>query len=301
MADWLPSAISAGGNLIGGLVSAFSGKGNGAAERLASENIQLQKDFAQQGIRWRVNDAKQAGLHPLAALGAQTTSFAPINISGDRGPDIGGLIAQGGQDIARAVRAGQTAGERVNATVHAAQQLQLEGLRLDNELKRIQFQSGMARLRQQESPPMPGVGNVMPGQGNSPALPNTTMLLKDTGKDTSTSNVMPAVPDISYLQGTRGLHAVPSAKATELIEDNIFHQGMHFLRNNVLPIFGYNMQPPGVAPPGKHWKYDPVYGYRLFDGPPGDGRPAYRGLSRWSGSRPKSSQFFNPGSSPYDW
>jgi len=42
-----------------------------------NQNIQLQKDFAQHGIRWRVEDAKAAGIHPLAAVGAAGASYSP--------------------------------------------------------------------------------------------------------------------------------------------------------------------------------------------------------------------------------
>jgi hypothetical protein len=39
-----------------------------------SANIAMQKEFAQQGIGWKVADAKKAGIHPLFALGASTHS-----------------------------------------------------------------------------------------------------------------------------------------------------------------------------------------------------------------------------------
>lgn len=37
----------------------------------------LQKEFAQRSVRWRVDDAKAAGLHPLFALGAAGSSYTP--------------------------------------------------------------------------------------------------------------------------------------------------------------------------------------------------------------------------------
>ena len=48
------------------------------------------KQFAKRGIQWRVHDAKKAGLHPLAALGAQTTSFSPSFVSQSRYEGGGG-------------------------------------------------------------------------------------------------------------------------------------------------------------------------------------------------------------------
>lgn len=288
------SLIGAAGNLIGGLLgqsNASDARAAAAAE--AAANREFQVNAYKHGIRWRVEDAKAAGIHPLAAIGAPAFNPSPVSVSGSVDQSMPTAIANMGQDIGRAVNATRTQDERTLAFTEAARAQQLEGLRLDNELKRIQFQSGMQRLRQMENPPMPGASYRIPGQPATGTV-NTTLLLSDPGMNTSTSSVGQAVPDVAYIKGTKGMHAVPSAPAKELIEDNLFHEGMHFLRNNVLPIFGINMQPPGPAPKGKHWKYDPVYGYRLYDGER-DSRPWYRGLSKWEGVRkPGNSSVFNP-------
>lgn len=45
---------------------------------LASDReYQRQKEFAQNQIRWRVDDAKAAGLHPLYALGQSSAAYSP--------------------------------------------------------------------------------------------------------------------------------------------------------------------------------------------------------------------------------
>jgi hypothetical protein len=41
-------------------------------ESANDQNIKMQREFAQKGIRWKVSDAKKAGIHPLYALGAST-------------------------------------------------------------------------------------------------------------------------------------------------------------------------------------------------------------------------------------
>lgn len=77
------------------------------------QNVALQKEFAQHGIRWRVEDAKEAGLHPLFALGAQgasyTPSSSPIHIPGDA---MGAAVASAGQQLSRAVMAQETDAQR---------------------------------------------------------------------------------------------------------------------------------------------------------------------------------------------
>lgn len=87
--------ISAGANLLGGLL----GQKNQAA--IAQKNIDEQRDFAQHGIEWKVDDAKRAGINPLAALGAQTSSFS--NIVGDNSLASG--VSAAGQDLGRAANA----------------------------------------------------------------------------------------------------------------------------------------------------------------------------------------------------
>lgn len=69
--------LGAGTNLIMG------NKQVDAQKKVNASNIAYQKEFAQHGISWRVKDAIDAGLHPLAALGAQVTSFTPSSVAPD--------------------------------------------------------------------------------------------------------------------------------------------------------------------------------------------------------------------------
>lgn len=59
--------IGAGSSLLGGVM------GNQATSQQNQANLQFQRQFAQHGISWKVADAKRAGIHPLAALGSQTS------------------------------------------------------------------------------------------------------------------------------------------------------------------------------------------------------------------------------------
>lgn len=88
--------ISGGASVLGGLLS------NRSSRNQFSENAALQREFAQQGIRWKVADAKAAGLHPLYAIGATGASYSPTTYPDALGPAIG----QAGRDYGNAV-AGQ--------------------------------------------------------------------------------------------------------------------------------------------------------------------------------------------------
>ena len=70
------------GSAIGGYfdASSASNKKNDFAANAQGLNYAHQKEFAQNGIRWKVEDAKAAGIHPLFALGAQGATFSPISV-----------------------------------------------------------------------------------------------------------------------------------------------------------------------------------------------------------------------------
>ena len=76
-------------------------------------NAALQREFARYGIRWKVEDAKAAGLHPLYAIGAITPSAQASYQS----PQLGAGLAQAGRQLddwqqARARDAQRTADRR---------------------------------------------------------------------------------------------------------------------------------------------------------------------------------------------
>lgn len=76
----LGSIVSAVGSIAGGILGANS------AQNVAGMNYEAQKEFAQNGIRWKVEDAKRAGIHPLYALGASTQGYSPSGgYTGDYG------------------------------------------------------------------------------------------------------------------------------------------------------------------------------------------------------------------------
>lgn len=101
------SLIGAGGALLGGIFGQSAGAKN---RRLAREQMQLQREFAQHGVRWRVEDAKAAGIHPLAALGMQAMPVTPVMAGYDN--SIGEALADAGQNVGRAVAAQMTADQR---------------------------------------------------------------------------------------------------------------------------------------------------------------------------------------------
>lgn len=126
---------------VGGIVNAITG--SNAAKRQED----LQKDFAQKGIRWKVADAKAAGVHPLYALGANTVSYSPVTAGG---PDLS-FLGEMGANIDRARMA--TSDGNFRSAGGAVEALALERAGLENELLRSQ-------IRRINTPAM--VGPAMP-------------------------------------------------------------------------------------------------------------------------------------------
>lgn len=159
-----------GGSLIGGALGAVGSLINGSR---SSDNVksqmQMQREFAQNGVRWKVADAKAAGIHPLAALGAQTVSYSPVAV-GDDG--LGSALQTMGQGISRAVEAKQLQEEREAAQARqemadvfnmARSQKELEHMDLQNEFLRTQIAGARNAVTQTAlPPPMPKVNQPTP-------------------------------------------------------------------------------------------------------------------------------------------
>lgn len=250
----LGSIISAGANLIGGWL------GNRQREREQDQNIALQKEFAQHGIQWKVADAKAAGVHPLAALGAATHSYAPSTVGGS---PLGSGIAAAGQDIGRAINA--TANTQERAVMAAAQ---LENMTLQNDLLRTQIIKNSAT-----NPQMPvGTRWMIDGQGDSPSMGDVRVgmpgtLIKEKPMERSPGDPGQlysepgSVSDVGYSRTSSGGWApVMSRDIQQRMEDDHIGLLMWNIRNRMLPMAGINFAPPNVPFEGDkdYWIYNPL-------------------------------------------
>lgn len=112
------------------------------AREQQARNEALQREFAQQGIRWKVSDAQAAGVHPLFALGAGGAAFAPNPVVlpfGESESGVGRAVQSMGQDVGRAVRATMSQPQR------DVYELEMERLRADVE-KDFALSSAVASL-----------------------------------------------------------------------------------------------------------------------------------------------------------
>lgn len=238
------SIIGAIGNVVGGLIGADAQEDN------AKRNIKMQKEFAQHGVRWKVADAKAAGLHPLYALGAQTTQFTPQSI----GNPLGEGIAAAGQDFGRAIDATRTAPEKLDALGRTAAALELERAGLQNDLLRAQIAETTARSTQ---PPFPSAVDpyVVPGQANS-GVKNVPLERIMSAHNHPFAEAGP-VSDVGYSRTyTGGLAPMYSADAKQRLEDDFGGMLAWNVRNRIIP--SLTLGAFGPRPPGHEGFYDPL-------------------------------------------
>lgn len=252
----------------------------------AEKDRALQREFAQNGIQWRANDARAAGLHPLAALGAQLASSTPISISGGggggtssfssptstpgspfAGASMGSGISAMGQDIGRAIAAASPESARVAQVAETQTALQLQNMKLQNELLASQIaKTSGASIG--PSMPTATMRKMIDGQGNTPTkngrIKNNLVEEKKhepvVGHPTQKHSEPGEVTDLGYAKTKHGYTPVPSKDVKERIEDSFLSEIMWEIRNRVPQTFGFNLSPPAHVSPkkGDRWWYSPL-------------------------------------------
>lgn len=256
----LGDLFSAGANIIGGILGKDSADSAREENKYAMErNFAAQREFAQMGLQWKVNDAKAAGIHPIYALGGSGASFSPVSANFQADTSLPNAMAAAGQDLGRAINKTRTEPQRLDAFTQTAQRLSLEKAGLENDLLRSEIASKTARLRQDAGPPFPAPGDnyQIPGQAQSGSLIKTKPLEVTPGVPTSPQSEGGSITDVGYARTKSGYAPVPSKDVKERIEDQIIPEIMWAIRNNVFPTFGHTSPPPFEPGPGKEWWFNP--------------------------------------------
>jgi len=240
------------GDIMGGIGSLVGAVGDIYS---ANKNVHLQKQFAQTGIQWKVADAKKAGIHPLYALGAQTHSFAPVQTG------LSDSLGNAGQSIGRAVDAYSDKSQRNDAFTKASQSLQLDGFKLDNDLKRAQLASAAATLNQAGQPPAPPTASnryLMPGQGSTQTgLVDTQPLRVSSVDPNAKHNEAGAFGEVGWARTSTGLAPVQSKDSKDRTEEDLPALMGWTIRNRLMPMVNTRGLTPPVKPKaGHYWRWD---------------------------------------------
>lgn len=227
--DFAGDIIGAGAGLLGDKFNRAGVASQNQANResgleAAKANAALQKEFAQHGVRWKVRDAKAAGLHPLAALGMQPVQATPVYQGSMDDAYTSNTLANFGQDISRSINATRTRDERASAIDTQADQLRLDNMSLQNDLLRAQIAgSKAALLRLASNPAFPGAVVDLPSENvvGSPGAP-----ARQPGQITDYQFTAPDA------YGNPGI--VPSADAKQRIEDDFIAQTLWHLQHRLI-------------------------------------------------------------------
>jgi len=234
-------SLLSGAAAVGGL---FGGGGESYKET-SKLNHAYQVNLLRNQIPLMVEGAKEAGLHPLTAVGVNPASFSGgISSIGESKWDA---LDNLGQNISRARTANMDKSER--ATVEAANGLKLENMKLQNDLLRSQITT----IQNPTTPPQGGdrLGSnqgaeYVPARLNSPT---GVFGSKEGG----------ATTDFNYSRTSGGgLAIIPSADVKQRIEDATIPELQWSARNT-------HLMPP-TAPSAKEfplpkgynsWRWNP--------------------------------------------
>lgn len=203
-------------------------------------------DLAKHGIRWKVADAKKAGIHPLYALGAQATAGGVSN-SGNLIGDIASL----GSDISRAIQATRSQSEREDAYSEAFKQQQYERNNLENDLLRAQIAK-----TSQVGPPLPSAmdpAGTLPGQSPEYRVNPVDIPASQPGRP---SQLGGAQPETSWMRFPGGYQPVPNQEALEDADIGNPAALAWYWRNFIIPNFtGRGNRPRSSMSPTGKWRW----------------------------------------------
>lgn len=239
--------------MLGNIISAAASIGGGLLQaNNAKKQMAMQKEFAQNQLQWKAADAEKAGISKYFAMGAPTASYSPVSV-GDYGLGAAGqAIASGipGQGGKGSTTAGKISG--ISSEIAAAQ---LDGLRIDNDIKRAELASKIAIATQ------PGAGGSL----------DTDVVSGPEGlklkKEVSPSGYQPqktfgVSPEVDWYRTKFGYEPVPPQQLSEVHENNAIMRWAWMLRNYVMPFYSDDYATWGRAPAqGHYWSYIPGRGY----------------------------------------
>lgn len=152
--------ISAGASLLGGFLQRGAQQdANAANAEQARLNMNAQREFAQNSVLWRTQDAERAGVHPVYALGAPGMNFSPVQVGATAESGVGTALQSMGQDLSRSVGAYRPPSEKV-AAIGQAQQVASNALDLDT--KKVNLEILRAKLAAMGPGMPPGVNFEVP-------------------------------------------------------------------------------------------------------------------------------------------
>lgn len=250
--------------MLGSIISAAGGFL--AANHAADKQAKLQKEFAQNALTWKAQDAERAGISKYFAMGAPTASYSPVSVGGTDFSNVGNAIDRAmGQGGSGSTTTGKLTG--LTTQIAAAQ---LDGIRIDNDIKRAELASKSSIATQ------PGAGGVLDrdvsiGPGAIKLKRDLSPASPDHGQRS-----FGVSPEVDLYRTKKGFAPAPPQNLAEVHENNALMRWQWMARNQLLP---YMFDSHRVAPkafPGYEMTFDPVLGEYVYYKKGGSSRPTSR-------------------------
>lgn len=175
-------------------------------------NYKLQDELAKKGVRWKVEDAKAAGIHPAVALGVNPTASPVYGQLPERTN-----FARYGENISRAINSATTKLEKVFNTQ------QIKAAKLNNTEKEIDIALKLKELEGMGAPSFPEFATGEPGGDDTVRInPAEQIVQSRPGVEAGT----PAATKERRLEGG-WLFSTLTQDASEPIESDTFAWGQY--------------------------------------------------------------------------
>ncbi len=254
------SLISGASSLAGGFLDSSSQSSiNDKILANAAKDRQLQRKFAKQGIQWRVNDAKKAGIHPLFSLGASIPTYSPAPISLG-GSSMGAALSNAGQDVGRAVAATQTRPERDLAIQRSVLENRLLELQVATLTKESQTPPAFPLSSASDTSGMPGQPSF---EGRHPGYLIEPRPIQASAPN-DPSRVAGTVPSWGLTLNMDGsLSIVPGTDVKEVLEDS-FPLELRWMYEHIakplwsrerMRLIASKLHLTNPTKPGHHWQW----------------------------------------------
>lgn len=225
--------MSAGwGAAIGAAVQGIGNRRSTNKSERAAADINNQADLlARSGIQMRAEDARRAGLSPLAALGL------PLAAAGG-GTVVGADYSGMGQSIERAIDAYSQRGEKGKLSGLAIERAELENDYIRAQIRQLQGTGTGPGLPSATHP-----AQLEMGQGDAVDLQPNRIYASEPGQPSKEAG---AVSDYGFARTSSGFRPVPSQDVKQRIEDQ-------FVLEDVLWPAANLVMPSGDKKPPRKW------------------------------------------------
>lgn len=266
--------ITALAGAAGSIAPLLGGGGGGTDWGAFNAQADFQRQMAQNSVSWRVQDAKNAGISPLAALGMPTFNPSPISMDSGPATDPGAGFRHMGQGLGDLVKT-LTKDQKVESAYELKRQNQsIAAGDLDIAEKGARIRLLEKQINKPDFPSVLPSNGGLSGQSTvkSPAMgewENKPPEITGPQPGTPTSEAGPAIADSRWMATPSGVRPFPASKTLddtdllnpEYIEWAARNKWFPDARRGPTPEFMAKQFPGSIGAKWNQWRleWQPIY------------------------------------------